>query len=81
MESYCEKLLLAAEEADKLDKCFKSILQHMTDAVGDVENVEEERKAMTKRYERERDTRYIATIIAFLALYIGFFIGRYISPK
>lgn len=81
MDHYHEKLLLAADEASNLDKCFKTILQHMTDAVGDVENLQEEKKAMTKRYERERDTRRIATLVAVFALYIGFFLGRYISPK
>jgi uncharacterized coiled-coil DUF342 family protein len=79
MEPYHEKLILAAKEADKLDTCFKAILQHMTDAVSDVENLQEEKKAIAKRYERERDTRYITTIVAFFTLYIGFFIGIYLT--
>jgi len=81
MEHYHQKLILAAEEADNLDKCFRAVLAHMTDAVEDVDILQKEKEAMTKRYERERDTRYIATFIAFLTLYIGFFLGRYTSPK
>ncbi len=81
MEAYHQKLLHAAAEADNLDKCFKTILTHITDAMEDVDNLQKEKEVMTKRYEHERDTRYLLTIVAFFTLYLGFFIGRYISPK